>query len=684
MQADSSVVGILDTIVDGVITIDAEGIVLTFNRSCERLFGYRASEILGCNVKRLMPAPYCDEHDEYLAKCKRAPNHKIIGVHREVTGKRKDGTTFPMDLSLGEISDGSSRQFVGVVRDITDRKRMEQSLRDSEEQYRTVLETAIDGVIMIDSVGNIRMYNHSCERMFGFSVAEVVGANVKLLMPSPYYDEHDSYLLRYAQSRERHVIGRGREVIGRRRDGTTFPIDLSVGETRLGGNIFFVGILRDISAIKAADEALRQSEAQLQQRVGESEEARRKLETQNVEMERLVADNQRAWEAAHVASERKSEFLAAMSHEIRTPMNGVLGILELLDRGELETSQRELVQTARSCAEGLLRIINDILDFSKLEAGEVRIERTPFHPRSLLEEIRAVLMHAAVEKNIVLEVDRRGMEDRWFVSDPTRLRQILLNLVGNAVKFTEAGGVWIGYTYRASEQGNPATQMLRFTVRDTGIGIPKRERSRLFERFTQGDASTTRRYGGTGLGLSICRQLVEHMGGEIGFDSTENEGSLFWFTTPCEVCEAPVEPRLLPPVEGSSSHRPLSVLVAEDDPVNRMLIERMLMHLGHSVELVPDGVSAIQALCASDHDLVLMDLQMPRMDGIETTRRIRGLDGDVAATPIVALTANVVSGDRDRCFAVGMDDYLAKPLRLDDLRELLARIPKSHPLSSSR
>jgi len=405
----------------------------------------------------------------------------------------------------------------------------------------------------------------------------------------------------------------------------------------------------------------------------ESEDLNEELSTEIEQRKRIEKELHKAKEAAEAASKTKSEFLANMSHEIRTPMNGILGTLQLLQGSELTESQLEYVGIAYNSGEALLSLLNDILDFSKIEAGKLKLEYIPFNLQNLIKELTVLLKQKADERQVELLTDVDPEIPVIIKGDSVRIRQIFANLMTNAIKFTEKGTV----TVKAGVlEKTEKTVRLRLEIVDTGIGIAEEAQRKLFNSFTQADGSTTRKYGGTGLGLAIVRQLVTIMRGRLGVDSEENKGSCFWAEITFEVpSDIEIENPQKPVTEEVETLQGKALLV-EDNPVNQIIARKMLEKVGMTYEVVNNGEEAIGRLkLKHDFNLVLMDCQMPVMDGYEATKELRVLENNngLGRLPVIAMTANAMEGDKDKCLDAGMDDYVSKPVNQKALKETLAK-----------
>ncbi len=497
-----------------------------------------------------------------------------------------------------------------------------------EQRYRDLFENASDVVYTHDLEGNLTSLNKAGETLSGYTREEALRMNVAGII-SPAMRERILEVIR-RRVEGAHIPAYELDVVTK--DGRVRTLEVNTQLICRGGKpVEIEGIARDVT-----------------------------------EKKRVKLELERAKEAAEAANRAKSEFLANMSHEIRTPMNGVIGMIELALSTRLDGEQQEYLRTAAESASYLLTVIDDILDFSKIEAGKLVLNPHPFPLRQLLAGSVNLLAQHGREKGLRIEWSAgEDVPDRLF-GDSARLRQVLLNLLSNAVKFTPRGSVALSVSL---EEAGPDSCLLGFVVRDTGIGIPEDKQSIIFDAFAQADGSTSRRYGGTGLGLAICARLVSMLGGAIAVESRLASGSTFRFTARFGVRQEAGDRRPEQRPRLGSIGRALRILVAEDNPVNQRVAAALLEKRGHRVSLAADGRSAIELFGKERFDMVLMDVQMPGMDGLEATAAIRAVESSASHVPIVAMTAHAMSGDRERCLAAGMDDYLSKPVRPDDLYE---------------
>ncbi len=756
--------------------INANQIIASmFGYSLEAISNLRALELLAPEMRRLSVRNLLRENESCF----------------ESVGLNKKGERFPVEIQTRSLPWQGRSVHVTAVRDITLRKQTEQALQASERRFRLAFDSAALGIAIISRNGKYIEANRVFCALLGYEEKELLQKNVRDVTHPDDWDSTQTMEERYygnaanARMFEKRFMHKDGLIVWARIDG-------AIVRDERGRADYFIEQIQDITHQHVLDDQLR--------------EYMKEIEVKNLELDQALG-------AAQDAVKAKSEFLANMSHEIRTPMNGIIGMSDLLDETPLDREQKEYVHAIQSCADSLLVLINDILDFSKIEARRLDLESIGFDLQEVLENISDMFAHKADEKNVefISFVDNPFRDEKLGLvcGDPYRLRQVLVNLTSNALKFTSRGEVVLSAKI---EELDPQNVRVHFSVRDSGIGIPPNKQKTIFDSFTQADGSTTRQYGGTGLGLAICRQLVELMGGQIQVVSTEGVGSTFYFTLHFErqvevepkkitlnldkmkvlvlddnatnrtilqkmmrnfgcradivaegkvalemlelavVDEAPYDlvlldmqmpgmsgldvaqqvrsvetisqtPLLLltslgykaddpdlrrlgfsaclhkpikqsqlfdtinglinhdsmpanetPTVVSKQHHtvRPAKILLAEDNPVNQRLAVKLLQKGGHEVVAVSNGKLACEAFRHSQYDLVFMDIQMPEMDGYEATRRIRANEPN-HTTPIVAMTAHAMAGDREKCLAAGMDDYITKPLKVEELKAMIAR-----------
>jgi PAS domain S-box-containing protein len=620
---------VVDTAVDAVILIDAQGIVQMFNPACERLFGYRADEVIGNNVKMLMPAPYREGHDGYLANYLRSGHAKIIGIGREVTGRRKDGSAFPMNLSVGEAKQGGTSSFVGVIHDLTEAKRTEQALRESATQLKAVVDTAVDGVILIDPKGTVKMFNPACERLFGYRAGEVIGHNVKMLMPLPYRDEHDSYIGNYRRTGEAKIIGIGREVMGQRKDGSMFPMDLSVGEARQDGGSVFVGIIHDLTQRKHTEEQLVQ--AQKMEAVG--------------------------------------QLSGGIAHDFNNLLTVVIGNAESLSTAlKARPDLKQLADMIAAAGERGAELTRRLLAFSRRQV----LQPVKINCNHLVESMQRILRRTLSED---IEIRTSLADDLWpAFADPTQLESAILNLAINARDAMPDGGsltistanIAFDEPYRDRHLEVKPGNYVLIAVTDSGEGMPPDVVERAFEPFF-----TTKEVGkGSGLGLSMVYGFIKQSNGHVTIYSEPGLGTTVRLYLPATstVVEKPTTPRASAGEEARDGRE--AVLVAEDDPFVRAYVVASLEELGYRTIAADDGREALKRLTQGlEVDILFTDIVMPGgMNGwelAEQAQKIRpGLK--VLFTSGYALESLVARGRIQADVAI-----LNKPYRKADLARLL-------------
>lgn len=624
----------------GMALVSIEGQYLKVNPRFARMLGYNEEEL---TLKHIPDISHPDDYAGDMLFLQKMTSGETQTGTREKRYIRKDGQVLWAFLTSSCARDASGKvlYLITQMQDITERRQFEQTIQESEERFRSAFDYAAIGMALVSIEGRFLRVNQAVCRLTGYAIDELLQKTFQEIT-HPDDLEIDLEFIRRTLTGELQTYQMEKRYIHREGQPVWIQLNVSPVKDSTGKVQYFVAQMQDITGRKTAEEQLR-----------------------------------RAKEDAETATRAKSDFLATMSHEIRTPMNAVLGMSALLSETELTDEQREMVDTIRSGSSTLLSIINDILDFSKIESGKMELDIQPFELSRCIEESFSLFVSKAREKNLKLKYQLDSEVPRIILGDSVRLRQILVNLVGNAVKFTDTGEIKV--SVRPLQTGvfpfENNFNNLQFSVSDTGCGIPEHKLQSVFEAFTQIAPAMSRKYGGTGLGLAICNRLTQLMGGTIQVKSELGTGSTFQFSIRIQTLSSafsqPAAVRTpLTDYRGLAQRCPLRILVAEDNPTNQKLISHMLGQMGYSVTLVSNGLTVLRELESKEFDLIFMDIQMPEMDGLEATRRIIAQYAD-RRPKIVAMTAFGMRGDRQVCLNAGMDDYLSKPISIEQIRDML-------------
>jgi len=610
-----------------IFMLDPTGLVVTWNTGAEHIKGYRAAEAIGKHFS-LFYTP------EDVASGKPERELEIAAAEGRLEDDgcrvRKDGSRFWVNVVITAFRNdaGELMGFVQVIRDMTEQRARDYALREAEERMRSVVNHVIDGIITIDERGLVESFNPAAEKTFGYPAVEVVGRNVSMLMPEPHHSGHDGYLANYLRTHQSKIIGIGREVEGVRSDGSIFPMELAVSEFNLAGRRYFTGIIRDITERKRL-------ERELHKRVAELDET----------------------------GHRKDEFLAMLAHELRNPLAAITTAVQLSTMSGVQDQINWSMEVINRQVKHLTRLIDDLLDVSRITRGkvELRKEKIDAYPviNAALEAIRPLIKQRNHELIVSL---RAGLR---LDADPTRLEQILVNLLANAAKYTESGGtIW----FTAGHEGNDIV----IKVRDTGIGIPPEKLPQMFELFAQGDRSLARSEGGLGIGLTLVRSLAEMHGGSVTATSEgPGKGSEFMVRLPAVAARAEEIPRLPAKTPQANAHRARILIVDDNVDMVRGLV-RLLELLGHDVQTAYDGPTAVEAARVHRPEFVLLDLGLPGMDGYQVATRLRQEQGSQDAV-IIAVTGYGQEDDRCRSREAGFDHHLVKPIDHNVLVTLISQ-----------
>ncbi len=617
---------ILESALDCVITVNRDSHIIEFNPAAEKTFGYKKSEVAGKTLmETIIPPSLREAHKDGMAHYIETGEGPVLGKRIEIVAMRSDGSEFPVELAIKPYRLSETEYFSAYIRDITERKKAELELRESERKANALLESSPAGILAVDGEGQIVFANSMLETLFGYAREDLMGSDIEMLIPDQLRDRHVEFRHAFMEKPKVRIMGTGRELKGRHKNGSVFDIEVGLSFIETNRGPLVMAFVTDISRRK-----------------------RDELELMN------------AKELAEDANRAKSQFLANMSHEIRTPMNAIMGISQALSKYNTENlTPKQLEGFVRIYEAGkrLLQLVNDILDISKIEAHKMPVKCDAFLLSDLISAVRGLGQALVRDKEIEFTVERDPSTPDVIVSDMAKLHQIILNVVGNAVKFTARGQVILRVFQDESK--------LWFEVQDTGIGIDQSDMSSLFDEFSQVDGSTTRKYQGTGLGLAICKKMLALLGGKIMLESEPGEGTVARFWIPLKGgaerhrtsgSSTVIERR----TQTSHERRSPLILVAEDEEAGRLVVELMLSS-HYRLVFAEDGQEAVDKYFAEQPDVVLMDVMMPVMDGYQALDQINehALEHDV---PVIAFTSKAMKNDHEALISYGFTDYLSKPV----------------------
>jgi PAS domain S-box-containing protein len=622
-DAESYLAAIITSSEDAIISKDLNGYITSWNPSAERIFGFSANEAITKHISLIIPPEYISDEDYIIGKIKKGERVE----HFEAIRHAKDGKLLNLSITVSPIrnNDGEIVGASKIARDITSLK----EAAKTSAYLSAIIESSDDAIISKDLKGFITSWNKSAERIFGYTAEEIVGRHITMLIPNDRITEEDKILTTLRTGdRIDHF-----ETVRRHKLGHLIPVSLTISPIRdSAGNIIGASkISRDIS-------------------------------------ERINAAN-----ALQELNHKKEEFLATMSHELRTPMNAVIGLANLLKMMELPEKAQKFIETLKLSADNLMDLINDLLDFAKIESDSLEFEEIEFNLAVQVEKAISVTNVRAQEKNLNLYINYPSTLNRYYLGDPLRIQQILMNLLSNAVKFTDKGSIEVDIN---GVDQSTNIKMVTIQVTDTGIGIAENKLATIFDKFMQADSSITRRYGGSGLGLSIVKALTEKMGGTIHVDSQLGLGTTFTVKIPLTLTDR------ISTIESFSANAipemPVinkNVLLVEDYEPNIMVTSALLEQAGFNYDIARNGFEALRKYSNGHYDVILMDVQMHELDGLEATRRIRRmeLEKKIVRTPIIGMTAHVREQDKDKCLDAGMDDFIPKPFEPSELFQKISR-----------